>query len=125
MIKGIGTDIIEISRIKNVIEKRPEGFCDRFFTEEEKQYCQLMKDPYPHYAVRFAAKEAVVKALGTGFRGMKFTDVEVTRDKAGKPSVQLHGKALEIARGKEIIKIELSLSHSKDSAVAFAIAIAE
>ena len=122
MIKGIGVDIIEIERISKAIKNKAR-FSERFFTEAENDYCNSKADSFVHYAGRFAAKEAVVKAMGTGFKGFKWKDIEIINQPSGKPEVKLLAKAAVIAKEKEIIEIEVSISHSRNYAVAQAIAI--
>lgn len=117
MIVGVGTDIIEVKRIEKLINSTK--FMDRFFTEEEREY--LIKKSPQSSAGYFSAKEAVVKALGTGFSGIKWTDVEIYKENS-VPSVRLHGRALEIADKKGIKKIYLSISHCKEYATATALA---
>lgn len=116
MIIGIGTDIIEIDRVKRLIEKK--NFLNRFFTEGEREYLANKKPEST--AGYFCAKEAVVKALGTGFSGFKWTDVEIIKINS-VPGVILHGKAFEIANSKGINSIRLSISHCRTYAVATAI----
>ena len=95
---GIGVDIVEISRMKSILEKTP-SFARRVFTEEERAYCDASSRPAAHYASRFASREAVLKALGTGFsQGVGRKDVSVTRDKLGKPKALLSGRALTSMR---------------------------
>ena len=106
----IGLDIVEIGRIRRVI-RHSQGFLDRVFTKGEIAYCRAKKDPWPHYAVRFAAKEAVWKALGRD--GIALRDISVERDGRGKPGVLIKGRR---SRG-----IKLSLSHGEDYAVAVAL----
>ncbi|NLK71645.1 MAG: holo-ACP synthase [Clostridiales bacterium] len=122
MIVGIGTDIIEIKRIKNALEKTEDSFLDRIFTEEEKAY--FKKNNYNNQSIAggFAAKEAVMKSLGTGLRGFSFTDIEIYRDDLGKPHVRLYNNAEKIAEDKGIKIIHLSISHCKDYAIAYATA---
>lgn len=122
MIIGNGVDLLEISRISALLERRPE-FLERFFTKKETAYFESKNFKHETIAAGFAAKEAIAKAMGTGVRGFDLIDVEVLRDPLGKPVVVLHGRALEVARCKGIERIELSLSHSKTQAIAFAIAI--
>lgn len=117
MIIGIGTDIIEIERVKSVIEKTK--FMERFFTPQERQY--LREKKAESTAGYFAAKEAVVKAMGTGFSGFKWTDIEIVKTNS-VPGVVLHGGAIEVARKKGIQRIHLSISHSKLYAVSTAVA---
>ncbi len=117
---GIGTDIIEIARIKKAGEKNP-GFLDRVLTEKEKEYCFSLGSRYQSVAGRFASKEAIAKALGTGFAACSFTDIEIINDEQGKPEVFLENKALKLFEklgGKEI---QISISHNKDTAMAFVI----
>ena len=106
----IGLDIVEVQRIRRIIRRTP-GFLQRVFTKDEIAYCRAHKDPWPHYAVRFAAKEAVWKALGRD--GVRLKDISVERDGRGKPGALLKGRR---ARG-----LKLSLSHGEDYAVAVAL----
>lgn len=124
MIIGNGVDLLEINRISELLERRPE-FLERFFTKKEAALFESKNFKHETIAAGFAAKEAIAKAMGTGVRGFDLIDVEVLRDPLGKPVVVLHGRALEVARSKGIDRIELSLSHSKTQAIAFAIAIGE
>ena len=122
---GIGVDIVEISRMKSILEKTP-SFARRVFTEEECAYCDASSRPAAHYASRFASREAVLKALGTGFsQGVGRKDVSVTRDKLGKPKAVLSGRALEIAQELGVVEVALSITLTGDLAVANAIAITE
>ncbi len=121
MIYGIGTDIIEVERIRKFIAKG-DAFKERVFTKEEVEYSDSHRDPAPFYAARFAAKEAFVKALGTGFiDGIWFEQIEVYHVEQGKPEIRLSGKAKEVADEKGITKIFISISHVKDWANAVAI----
>jgi holo-[acyl-carrier protein] synthase len=122
VIIGIGIDVVEINRIEKAIKRR-KRFAQRVFTEAERDYCLSHKHSGQHFAVRFAAKEAVLKSLGSGMRGVKWTDFEIGRDKLGKPFLTLSGAAAKIAHEKGIKEIMISLSFSKESAVAQAIAI--
>lgn len=117
MIKGIGIDIVEIDRVERIIERQPR-FVSRVFTNLEQQYCQNKTRPAVHYALRFAAKEALLKALGTGFRGVKWTDIEIDHDDLGKPFINLSNAASQVAASKEIDRIHLSLSFDRLNAVA-------
>lgn len=117
MIYGLGTDIIEISRIKKAAQR--ESFLRRVFTEKEIVLCRERPNFFASLAVRFAAKEAVSKALGTGFRECKWREIEILSDSLGKPLVTLHGGAQDIAHRLGIINLEVTMSHSKDNAVAF------
>lgn len=122
MIKGLGVDIVEIDRMAAVLSRRPR-LKERLFSAEERAYCDKRNRPEVHYALRFAAKEAVLKALGTGFSGMKFTDVEVIRDAAGRPVPRLSGRAAEVADEIGVVEMHLSLSYTHTTAVASAVAI--
>ena len=112
-IYGIGTDIIEISRIREAIN-RTSSFKRKVYTEKEIEYIEKKKEPYASYAGRFAAKEAVSKALGTGVRGFSLNDVEILNDELGKPTVTLYNNLLNHA---EDLKIQISISHSRKYAV--------
>ena len=118
MIYGIGTDIIEVSRIAKVME-RDIGFRDKIFSEGEIVYCEKMRNKYQHYAARFSAKEAFMKALGTGWRdGIRFVEIEVAHDPLGKPLILLTGRAKELAEKAGMGEIHVSLSHVKEIASA-------
>ncbi|HHV58825.1 MAG TPA: holo-ACP synthase [Clostridiaceae bacterium] len=118
-----GTDIVEINRIEKALERNGSSFKSRVFTENEILYCESKsKSKYKSYAARFAAKEAVSKALGTGIaEGVALKDIEVINDDRGKPYVKLSGKARELFDSISGAGISLSLSHSDNYAVAFAI----
>lgn len=119
MVHGIGTDIIEIHRIRESITRHDKHFLDRVFTKDEQTYCQKYQDQAPYYAGRFAAKEAVVKALGTGFRdGISWLDIEIKNDSNGKPEVILSSA---LALRFKFPKILISISHCKEYATAVAI----
>ena len=122
---GLGVDIVEIERMERILERRP-AFADQVFSPEEQEYCNAKARPATHYALRFAAKEAVVKALGTGFaEGVGVRDIEVERDKRGRPSVKLSGRALEVAEEQGVRDLSLSLSYTRTDAVACALAQTE
>ncbi|MEI7981167.1 MAG: holo-ACP synthase [Bacteroidota bacterium] len=121
MIYGIGTDIIEVNRIQKIME-RDTGFRDKIFTAVEIEYCETKKNKYQHYAARFSAKEAMLKAIGTGWRfGIRFADMEVYHDELGKPYIRVFGKAKEWTEQLAISKIHVSLSHVKEMATAIVI----
>jgi holo-[acyl-carrier protein] synthase len=120
LIVGVGIDIVEIKRIKNAIE-RNDRFLERIFTETELDYLRSRNLRPEYVSGRFAAKEAVAKALGTGFRGFDFRDIEIDRTTLGKPIVSLKGKAKVIADREGQYNIHLSISHGEESAVAYAI----
>lgn len=120
---GIGTDIVECLRIAQMIERHGELFISRVYTPAEIDYCSVRKAATQHYAGRWAAKEAVLKTLGTGWaKGISWRDVEVLPNRAGQPQVTLHGGALEIAGKMEIEHVQVSISHCRSHATAFAIA---
>ena len=120
-----GIDIIEIKRIEKVFGLH-KNFIRRVYTYDEVEYCQSKRNCYQHYAVRFASKEAVLKAFGTGLRDrMKWTDIETLNDELGKPYVNLYGRAKELAMEKNIGEISVSLSHCKDYAVAHVLLVSK
>lgn len=120
MIIGIGTDIIEIDRMKKAVQTRPK-MVERVFTRAEIDYCQSIGNFFTSLAARFAAKEAMAKALGTGFRDFKWQDIEVTNDSLGKPGINIYGNALEKAKELGVSRIQVSLSHCHDYAVAMVV----
>lgn len=120
MIYGIGVDIIKTERIKKVIERWGDKFLKRVFTENEIKYCYKNKNPYCSLAVRFAAKEAFIKSLGTK-KAILLSDIEIRNNSDGKPFFEFKGKAKEILKEKSINNVFLSLSHENDYAVAFVI----
>jgi len=122
MVKGVGVDIIEIERIKKVVDTY-ERFVSRIFTSNEQNYCLSRPKSELHFAVRFAAKEAAMKALGTGAKGVRWTDFEVGRKEGGQPFISLSGQALEKAKEKGIDEILVSLSFNHSQAIATAVAI--
>jgi holo-[acyl-carrier protein] synthase len=123
-IHGIGIDVVEVERIASAIARHGEPFLSRLFTESERTYCSSQKRPELHYAARFAAKEAVSKALGTGIGGEAgWLDLEITRDALGAPKLVLHGAAADFAKSKGIPEIQISLSHAKEYAAANAVAV--
>lgn len=124
MITGLGVDIVEIERMREAIERRPK-IKERIFSADERKYCDKRSRPEVHYALRFAAKEAVLKALGTGFSGMRFTDVEVIREQSGRPVPRLSGRAAEVAEELGVVEMHLSLSFTHTTAVASAVAITQ
>lgn len=119
---GIGTDIIEINRLKQGAEKHGRRFLERLFTPAEIELCHGRKDPWGCYAARFAAKEAILKALGTGLAGCRWTDVEVLPGPGRAPEVTLSGGALKIAQQLGVKRVRVSISHDRGRAVAFALA---
>jgi holo-[acyl-carrier protein] synthase len=123
-ITGLGVDIVEIDRMREALRRHPR-MRERLFSEEERAYCDRRNRPEIHYAMRFAAKEAVLKALGTGFSGVRFRDVEVVRDERGRPVPRLSGRAAEVAAAAGVVEMHLSLSFTHANAVASAVAITE
>ena len=120
---SMGVDIVEIARMRNILERTP-SFATRMFSEEERAYCESTSSSVFHYATRFAAKEAVLKALGTGFsEGIGARDIEVVLNAKGKPRVKLYRRAAEIAFEKGITELPVSLSYTHSEAVACALAL--
>jgi holo-[acyl-carrier protein] synthase len=123
---GIGVDIVETARIHSSLDRFGERFIRRVFTDGEREYCSAMPFPARHYAARFAAKEAVSKAFGTGIgRQVGWRDIEVKRKETGEPFVTLHGAAGELAGKLRVVSALVSLSHSDHYSVANAILIAK
>lgn len=123
---GLGTDIIECARIGEMIHKHGELFLNRVFTPHEIEYCSSRKTSNQHYAGRWAAKEAALKALGTGWaKGIQWTDIAVSHQLGGKPIITIDGVAAEIAKEQGIAEILLSISHCRHYAVAYCIAVGE
>ena len=121
MIYGIGIDSFEPKRIEIKIS-RYEGLKEDIFTDKEIEYCESKKNKYLHYAVRFSAKEAFFKALGTGWRyGMRFCEIEIENDTLGKPVMVFHGKTKEMILEKEITNTYVSLSHTKSMVISVVI----
>lgn len=118
-LQGLGNDIIEIDRIRLSIERHGQHFLNRLFTQQEQDYCYKFKDPVPHFAGRFAAKEAVAKALGTGFGAeVSWHDIEILGNELGKPIVHLSKEANQRFSHPRIL---VSISHSTSHATAVAI----
>ncbi len=115
MIYGIGTDLVQVSRIEEALERWGRRFQDKVFTPGEIRYCLGKRRPGPSFAARFAAKEAFVKALGIGMRrGVHWKNVEVTRGLLGRPVLSLNGPALELCHREQIKGLFLSLTHDRD-----------
>ena len=122
MIYGIGVDIVKISRISDAMDRWGERFLDRLFTDLEKDYCHNREDAAARYALRFAAKEALSKALGVGMRrGVHGQQIEVVNDSSGKPSFRLYGQAKVVCEEMEIRNSFLSLSDDGGYAVAMVV----
>lgn len=124
-ILGHGIDIVETSRVKRLVEEHGHHFLDRCFTPGEQQYCnQMPKRLYEHLAGRFAAKEAVLKVLGTGWRGgIAWTDIEVLKEPSGQPRIKLTGECERIAQQLGIVRWHISISHIETHATASAIGL--
>lgn len=121
---GIGIDIVECDRIATMIEKHGEIFLNRVFTNREIQYCGQNKASTQHYAGRWAAKEAILKAIGTGWaKGIQWIDIEVINEPGGRPVVHLHNAALEIGQSRGISHVLISISHTQQLATAYATAV--
>ncbi|MGA2427521.1 MAG: holo-ACP synthase [Candidatus Acidiferrum sp.] len=119
MIVGLGVDIAEVARVQAAIERHGETFLRRLYTLKEREYCERFKNKYERYAGRFAAKEAAMKALGTGWsRGVRWVDVEVVREKGGRPTLKLAGEAGNVAKRMGVKNIALSITHTADQAFA-------
>jgi len=119
MIVGTGIDIAEVPRIADSIERFGERFLLRVFTEGEIRYCESKANRAERYAARFAAKEAAMKALGTGWsRGVRWRDVEVSREPGARPTIRFHGKAAELAARMNARNVSLSLTHTREQAMA-------
>ncbi len=124
MIYGIGIDVVEVDRIEAAMLRQGEDFVVRLFTEREREYCDKQVRPGLHYAARFAAKEAVSKALGTGIgASVGWLDMEVVRGEGGAPVMEFYGKAKDFLVGQGIAEVQVSLSHARDYAAANAVAI--
>jgi holo-[acyl-carrier protein] synthase len=121
---GIGTDIVECLRIAQMIERHGELFITRVYTTHEIQYCQSRKQATQHFAGRWAAKEAILKALGTGWRrGISWRDVEVRNEPGGRPTVAFRGGARDVVEKMKITEMLISISHCRSHATAYALAL--
>lgn len=121
---SLGLDLVEVSRVRGLLDKSGDRFKERVFTEEETSYCDSCASPAMHYAARFAAKEAVAKALGSGLAdGVVWREIEVCRDAKGAPSIVLHGAAAEKARTMGIHGWKVSLTHTAELAGASVAAV--
>ena len=119
---GVGIDLVEMDRFRMALDRTP-GIIGRCFTEDEQVYALKKRDPTERFAVRFAAKEAVMKAMGVGIGEVRLRDIEVRRDGSGRPSVLLHGTAADKANELGITEWKLSLTHAAHAAEAIAIAL--
>jgi holo-[acyl-carrier protein] synthase len=119
VIVGLGVDIAEVLRIQAAIERRGEPFLRRVFTPNEIEYCERFKNKFERYAGRFAAKEAAMKALGTGWRrGIRWVDLEIVREQSGRPTMALNGEAAKIAGQLGVKRISVSITHTETQALA-------
>jgi holo-[acyl-carrier protein] synthase len=121
-ILGIGVDLVEVARIERAMA-RHEGFVPRIFSVRERKRCEDCASPARRYAACFAAKEAASKALGTGVKGFTWQEVEVLSDERGRPYLVLSGRAEEVAKSRGVEKMQVSISHTRDLAMAFAQAV--
>ena len=125
-VKGIGVDLAQIPRLRRVVERWDDRFLRRVFTEAEIAYCRRRRDPIPHLAARFAAKEATLKALGTGLRmGVNWRELEVCRERGQAPTMVLTGRSQAIARAKGASRVLISLTHDGDYAMAQALLVGD
>ncbi|HEY2462122.1 MAG TPA: holo-ACP synthase [Candidatus Acidoferrum sp.] len=119
VIVGLGVDIAEVERIKAAIERHGAVFVRRIYTGREAEYCEGFKNKFERYAGRFAAKEATMKALGTGWkRGVRWVDMEIIREPSGRPTISLSGEARKIADALGVKRISLSITHTSTQALA-------
>src|SRR5215813_14852066 len=115
----MGVDLAEVDRIRAAIERHGETFLRRVYTPAEREYCEGFRNKYERYAGRFAAKEAAMKALGTGWRrGVRWVDFEVVRETGGRPTIALHGEAAKIASQMGVQRVSLSITHTEAQALA-------
>lgn len=122
MILGTGIDLAEVARIREAVDRYGRRFLERVFTAGEIAYVESKANRYERYAARFAAKEAGMKAIGTGWRrGVRWQDIEVRNRRSGRPELLLHGVAAEVARSLGVERIHLSLTHTESMAQAFVI----
>lgn len=123
MIVGVGVDIVDVERIRRLVTRHGDRFVRRVFTDEEAEYCRVCAHPEQRFATRFAAKEAVLKALGVGWqKGVGFREVAVSNDELGAPAVSLTGRALELSSQRGVKRLHVSLSHDARYAVAQVVA---
>ncbi len=119
---GIGIDVVEVDRVKSSLDEFGERFINRIFTEDERAYCQKQKRPELHFAARFAAKEAIAKAFGTGVgKEIGWLDMEIFRKASGEPAVRLSGQGAVYADSRSVSEVKVSLTHAKHYAAANAV----
>ena len=119
---GVGTDLVDVDRFRRVLTRTP-GITERLFSAAEREYADAARDPTERYAVRFAAKEAAMKALGVVLGEIRMIDIEVVRAESGQPSLRIHGSAADLADRMGVENWHLSLSHTAQVAHAIAIAV--
>jgi holo-[acyl-carrier protein] synthase len=123
---GVGTDIVECLRIAQLIERHGELFIGRIYTDSEISFCSARKAATQHYAGRFAAKSAVLKALGTGWRrGINWKDIEIRNGDDGRPTVALRGGLRDLVEQGDVSQVQISIAHCRTHATAFALALGE
>ena len=123
-IYGIGIDVVEVERIGSSMAEFGERFATRIFTEKERAYCDAQKRPEIHYAARFAAKEAIAKAFGTGIgKELGWLDMEIVRKETGEPALVLSGAGQAFAEARGIAEVKISLTHARHYAAANAVAL--
>jgi len=121
---GIGIDVVEVERIASSMAEFSDRFAARVFTADERAYCDAQRRPELHYAARFAAKEAVAKALGTGIgKDLSWLDMEIVRKPSGEPEVRVSGAGQEFIQRENIGEIKVSLTHARDYAAASAVVL--
>jgi len=121
LIVGTGIDLCDVGRMRDAIERHGERFKNRVFTAAEVAYSERKANRFERYAARFATKEAAMKALGTGWRGVAWRDFEVTNLASGRPTLAFHGKAAEVAERRGVRNISLTLTHTAGQAMALVI----
>ena len=125
IVRGVGTDLIECERIRRVFERQKERFLERVYTREERDYCLKMKNPVPHLAARFAAKEAVSKCFTTGIgESLGWRSIEVVKGIREEPHIRLHGKGPELLKAIGGNAVLVSLSHTENYGLAYAVLVA-
>ena len=120
-ISGLGVDLVEIERVRGLLNRYGDAFRRRCFTDHEWEYAQRFRDPSARLAARFAGKEAVMKSLGTGWRRLRWTDIEITG--GGRPRAVLAGRAAERAKMLGVTEVLVTITHARDQAVVMAIAV--
>ena len=122
MVVGVGTDLVDLDRFREAARRTP-GILTRYFTADEQAYAERRRDPTERYAARFAAKEAVMKAMGVGMGACKWREIEVAKARSGAPSVRLHGGALALAEARGVTRWHLTLTHTAHLAESIAVAL--